>query len=656
MKNVYALCSFLMLFTSIASAQTSRHIIQIRDKNGTPYTLANPSAYLSAKAIARRTIQNIAIDSTDLPINPAYLESIRNIPNVTVLNRSKWLNQVLVRITDPAALTTINALPFVRSSSLIAPLSKGGRSIDKSEEIFPLPDRTTTVNGTKEIKGTLVDTLLYGSTINQIKIHKGEYLHNRGFTGRNINFAILDAGFFAYLTNPNFDSVRLQNRILGVWDYVANEESVNEDNTHGAYCFGIIAGNQPGVYVGSAPHASFWLLRTEDVNSEYPVEEQNWVAAAEFADSAGVDMISSSLGYADFDNPAFNHPYSERNGNTSMITRAADLAAKKGILVMNSAGNSGAVAGDGKYIICPADGDSVFTVGATDVNGNIASFSSWGPSFSGKVKPNVVSVGQGTAITLRAGTPTLGNGTSFSNPNLAGLVACLWQAFPEFKNMDIIDAVQRSSHKYLNPDARFGYGIPDFRKAFHILLSKSTSSNLQNNSCVNQISWTGKDDTSMSYTIERQLTINSSFTPLATIKSTSTGFKKNNYSFSDTLKSPIQGQLSYRIRLNINGDTSFVFFQGSYQHTALCFARAGYFFTPNPFKNDITAVLNTPAANNELNILFYDITGRLVHRYKGSKPQGYFTTTIPTTHLAPGVYIARILLGNEVVYTQKIVK
>lgn len=218
MKNLYALCALLLVFSCFASAQTSRHIIQLRDKKNTPYTLADPSAYLSAKAIARRTIQNISIDSTDLPINPVYVESIRNIPNVTILNKSKWLNQVLVRITDPAALTAINAFPFVKSSSLVAPLAKKEKNADKSEETYPLPDGSITVNNTKKVKGISGDTIKYGNSINQIKIHHGEYLHNRGFTGRNINFAILDAGFFSYLTNPAFDSVRQQNRILGVWD------------------------------------------------------------------------------------------------------------------------------------------------------------------------------------------------------------------------------------------------------------------------------------------------------------------------------------------------------------------------------------------------------------------------------------------------------
>lgn len=218
-----------------------------------------------------------------------------------------------------------------------------------------------------------------------------------------------------------------------------------------------------------APHASFWLLRTEDAATEYPVEEQNWVVAAEFADSAGADMITSSLGYVDFDDPSYNHSYAQRNGNTSIITIGADLAAKKGMIVMNSAGNNGTLANDNKYVSCPADGDSVVAVGATDMAGNIATFSSWGPNSAGKIKPNIVSVGQGTTLANTSGNAASGNGTSFSNPNMAGLILCLWQAFPEFTNMEIIDAVQQSAHLFNNPNERFGYGIPNFKKAADIL-------------------------------------------------------------------------------------------------------------------------------------------------------------------------------------------
>src|SRR4030095_4114842 len=319
--------------------------------------------------------------------------------------------------------------------------------------------------------------------------HEGEYMHDRGYTGAGITIAILDAGFSGYKTNPAMDSVRLQGRILGEWDYVMNESSVTEDHPHGLYCFSIIAANKPGAIVGSAPHASFWLLRTEDAAQEYPVEEQNWVVAAEFADSAGADMISSSLGYADFDDPSYNHSYAQRDGNTTIITKGADFAAKKGMIVMNSAGNYGARADDFKYVSCPADGDSVVAVGATDMAGNIASFSSWGPNGAGKIKPNIVSVGQGTTLANTSGNAASGNGTSFSNPNMAGLIACLWQAFPEFSNMEIIDGVEKSAHKYNAPDDRYGYGIPNFRKAFAGLILKTFNGALTNDNCVTTINW-----------------------------------------------------------------------------------------------------------------------------------------------------------------------
>ena len=473
MKRFYLLFYSIILWTTCSQAQHSRYIIQLKDKNGTPHSISNPSTYLSAKAIQRRATQKISIEVTDLPITPAYLDSIRNVPNVTVINKSKWLNLVLIRTTDANALVKINSFPFVQQTSAIASRAKPvdniiiNKKFTDSVTDIPVLNQPNQPNQPNDFTGTL--DLNYGNTFNQVHIHEGEYLHKLGFTGEGMTIAMLDAGFFGYKTNPAFDSVRQQNRILGEYDFVLNEPSVNEDHPHGMHCFSTIAANRPGLMVGTAIHAKFWLFRTEDVFSEYPVEEQNWAVAAEYADSAGVDMISSSLGYYDFDDPSFNHTYAQRNGNTSIITRAADLAAKKGIIVMNSAGNSGGATNDTKYILCPADGDSVVAVGAVNGAGVIAGFSSWGPNGAGKLKPNIVSVGQGTTIANTAGNPGAGNGTSYSNPNIAGLIACFWQAFPEFTNMEIIDAVQKSAHKYTSPDDRYGYGIPNFRKAYEIL-------------------------------------------------------------------------------------------------------------------------------------------------------------------------------------------
>ena len=473
MKQKFTFIFLYLVFALASYGQYTRHIVEFNDKKGTQFTLGNPSAYLSAKAIQRRTQQKIAIDSTDLPISKTYLDSIALVPNVTIRNQSKWLNQILIITSDPNAITKINSFPFVKATKEIAPVASPSGDIisKKKDETYELGNELLSRINSPSRTGGIQD-IQYGSSFNQIHIHEGEYLHNLGFTGNGITIAVLDAGFLAYKTNPAFDSMRLQGRVLGEWDYVANEASVNEDNFHGAYCLSIIASNRPGVIVGSAPHASFWLLRTEDVVNEYPVEEQNWAAAAEFADSAGADMISTSLGYNLFDNPIYNHTYPERNGNTSIVTRAADFAAHKGMIVTASAGNDGNRADDYKFVSCPADADSVLTVGAVNGTGVLYTITCWGPNSAGKVKPNVMSVGQGTILANTAGNPVGGNGTSYANPNMAGLVACLWEAFPEFTNMEIIDAIQRSADRYMSPDIRYGYGIPNFRIAYDILFKE----------------------------------------------------------------------------------------------------------------------------------------------------------------------------------------
>ena len=340
MKHYYflfVLCS--LVFSFPATSQYSRYIVRLKDKNGSSFSISNPSAYLSARALARRARYKIAIDSTDLPIRTAYIDSIRAVPNVTILNTSKWLNQVCIRTTDSAALATIRAFSFVKSSDAIA--VRLMQLQPEKNEVFntqPAPLRVNDIMSPFGING-IQDFFNYGSNAGQVHIHKGEYLHNLGFRGEGIIIAMLDAGFNNYKNNPAFDSLRAGNQILGTWDYVANEESVNEDNGHGAYCLSIMAANEPGKIVGTAPKAKYWLLRTEDAATEYPVEEQNWVAAAEFADSAGVDLITTSLGYSSFDDHSFDHSYAQRDGKTAIISIGATLAVKKGIMVTVSAGN-----------------------------------------------------------------------------------------------------------------------------------------------------------------------------------------------------------------------------------------------------------------------------------------------------------------------------
>ena len=458
MKNIYFFAIAIFFFATTSSAQFTKYIVRFKDKAGTPFSINDPSKFLSAKSIQRRIKQNITIDETDLPITPSYIDSVRLAGNVTILDKSKWLNQVCIETTDAVALTKINNMSFIiNSQPLMRPVIVQSPLNNKFNEQIDSITTPQSINN-------LADFYNYGNAARQIHIHEGEYLHNKGFHGEGMLLAILDAGFYHYLTLPAFDSVRNNNQIAETYDYVNNETSVDEDHPHGMQCFSIIAGNIPGQLVGSSPGAKYYLYRTEDAASESPVEEQYWAAAAERADSIGIDVISTSLGYSTFDNPTFNHTYADMDGNTTIVARAADFAAKKGMIVVVAAGNEGN--NSWHYIISPADADSVVAVGAINSSGIPASFSSYGPSVDGQVKPTVASIGVATALSLTGGTIGAGNGTSFATPNLAGLVTCLWQAFPEFSNMEIIQAVVKSGSIYNSPDDRIGYGIPNFRIAF----------------------------------------------------------------------------------------------------------------------------------------------------------------------------------------------
>ena len=460
-RKLLLFCCCCIISTAVFSQQYPKYVVVFKNKNNTPYKLNKPHQYLSNKSIQRRQKYNINIDSSDLPVNPSYISQVLAQGTVNYLSQSKWLNQILIYTTDNNAVNAIKQLSFVHSVNPVGPASTTGKPLInkfKDEKI----EASAAFNSNSLTAKT--DHYNYGNSYNQIDIHKGEFLHNKNFTGKGMTITIIDAGFYHYKTTKAFDSARAHNQFLGEKDFVDFDGSVNEDDSHGELCLSTIASNVPGVMVGTAPDASFLLLRSENVNSEFPIEEHNWAAAAEFADSVGTDIISCSLGYNQFDDAQFNHTYNDFYKNSTMISRAATFAAKKGILVTNSAGNEGN--NSWKYLIFPADDDSVCAVAATNANGVIASFSSYG--YNGKLKPNIASVGSGTALYSASG-PTYGSGTSFSNPNINGLIACLWQAFPEFNNMTILSAVYQSGKRYDHPNHRLGYGLPNMRKAYNIL-------------------------------------------------------------------------------------------------------------------------------------------------------------------------------------------
>lgn len=457
----------LLFFVQTVFAQYSKYIIRFTDKDNSPYSLSDPSAYLSQKAIERRTRYAIAIDSSDLPVNPSYVQQVLSEGKVSLLSSSKWLNQILVYCPDPSVLNAINKLPFVISSQAIGNIPAGTTFpvYEKfHENILPLSQSVNAQTMAQE-------NFDYGASFSQVNMHNGEFLHNKNFTGKGITIAVLDAGFYHYRSLIAFDSMRTHGQVLGERDFVDFDNSVDEDDAHGMYCLSIIGANVPGAMVGTAPNANFWLLRSENALSEYPIEEHNWVAAAEFADSAGADMITSSLGYSIFNDPSFNHNYNDFYANSTMSSIGAARAAAKGMIVTNSAGNEGS--NSWHYIIFPADADSICTVGAVNASGQIASFSSYG--YPGKIKPNVVSFGSGTTVWGTNDQPVQGSGTSFSNPNINGLIACLWQAFPQYNNMTILNAVYESANRYNNPDDHYGYGIPDMKTAYLILKKRQNT-------------------------------------------------------------------------------------------------------------------------------------------------------------------------------------
>ena len=454
-----------MLFELVSSAQNiakSSYWVKFKDKNGTPFEVSNPEAFLSLRAIDRRIRQHIAFDETDLPVSTVYIDSLKN-RGLEVVHTSKWLNGATIRTADTTLIKKIAGLPFVSLVQLTKPANMKKSTILKFRE--------------NELK-TDVNPAIYGTAIFQLTQLNGQYLHNKGFRGRGIQIAILDDGFWHVNEIAAFDTLRNTNRILGIRDFVNPGSDIYSEQSHGMSVLSCMAGNLPFSMIGSAPDASYYLFRSEDAATEYPIEEDNWVAAAELADSLGVDVINSSLGYSEFDDPKMNHSYSDMNGKTTRITLGANMAFQKGILVFNSAGNEGN--NSWKRIIAPSDGEDVIAVAAVDKYGIRATFSSVGPAFGGAIKPNVSAMGSSTYLVTGTGLTGYSSGTSFSSPVLAGLGACLLQSNPTSNVKQVKMAIEQSASIYNMPDSLLGYGIPDFEKADKYLkLSVSGNDNVK---------------------------------------------------------------------------------------------------------------------------------------------------------------------------------
>jgi subtilisin family serine protease len=453
---------FALILGISAMAQTNRYMVFFKDKTGTPFSIQQPQTFLSVKAITRRTHSGVAVTIDDLPVTPTYVAQVKATGAKTFFT-SRWFNGVLVE-ASPGLLATIAALPFVSRTELVAPGHKlaGGRKTDKF----------------------MASSIAVGSgSPDQFTLAGIDIMQDQdAYFGKGVTISILDAGFPGINNGLlAFGPVVAEGRILMTRDFIGNTGNVYQYDAHGTEVFSVIGARQAfwncktncGAYryVGAAPEAYFNLFVTEDVSSEYRIEEYNWTFAAEKADSAGTDIIQSSLGYNTFDDSSMDYNISQLDGKTAVITRAAGMARDRGIIVVVSAGNEGQ--GTWHYITSPADADGILAIGAVNTLGGKALFSSFGPTADGRIKPDVMAMGVGTQVILPNAQPGTNSGTSLASPIVAGLAAGLLQAFPERKPAEIVEAIKLSASQGTTPDNNYGYGIANYAAVRNYLRSKA---------------------------------------------------------------------------------------------------------------------------------------------------------------------------------------
>lgn len=457
MKKILFSALFLLFSATGVLAQQQdmyKYWVALHDKAGSPYSIDAPADYLSQRALERRRRQQIAIDSLDLPVSPAYLQILRQA-GFTVRHCSKWFNGVILFAADSAMVSTLYSMDFVDTVILC----------DKSPAEAPatLPS-IPTEQLIPSLYGTRYDSSYYNLGYPQIAQINGTALHRRGYEGQGIVIGVCDGGFPGVDNTVYFDSMRHDGRLLGTRDFVWSNNNVFSVHDHGTKVLSLMAANLPGHFVGTAPKASYVLCRTENTESETILEEYNWIAAAEYLDSLGADIITSSLGYFRFDDSTQNHSPADLDGRTTPMTIAGNIAVSRGMLVINAAGNDGDR--EPGRLNSPADAVDVLTIGAATIDNSRASFSSFGPTADGRIKPDVMALGHHVTCAAANGSISTTSGTSLATPIMAGMMACLWQRHPELTPYQLCDSVRAWGSHANCPDTSIGYGIPDFARAF----------------------------------------------------------------------------------------------------------------------------------------------------------------------------------------------
>ena len=452
MRKIVLGCLMLLAIGQVSAEKNYKYRVSLKDKAGSAYTIDKPQEFLSERALERRNRQQLPIDETDLPVSQKYVNELLGC-GARLVTTSRWNNTVVLEVSDTLLMDQVSQMPFVTGVKKVwtQPDSIPARNAERKKEVK---------NDIKKTGG------YYGKALRQIAIHGGDSLHAAGFSGKGMHIAVIDAGFY------NADEIKFFKKmdLLGTRDFVNPASDIYAENGHGMMVLSCMAANAKDAFVGTAPEASFWLLRSEDADTEQPVEEDYWAAAIEFADSVGVDVVNTSLGYHAFDEGYGGYRYRDLDGHTSMMSHSASMAADKGVIVVCSAGNSGRKAW--KKMTPPGDSENVLTVGAINYELENADFSSIGHTSDGRIKPDVMAIGVNSVVSSGSGRVSQGNGTSFASPIMCGVVACFWQACPWLTAKEVIKAVQQAGDRVDFPDNIYGYGIPNLWKAYQKELEK----------------------------------------------------------------------------------------------------------------------------------------------------------------------------------------
>jgi len=440
-KNKKSISIFFFYFiVQLISAQSvNRYIIFFKDKTSASYSVSQPQQFLSSRAIDRRSKQHIAITEEDFPVNATYVAQVKAMGAKTFFT-SRWMNCLLVE-TNAATVDQIKLLPFVSSTEFVAPNKKLSSSRIKK-------------NRSKK------ETSVAAATLGQLQLIGLDEMQADGFTGEGINIAVFDSGFPGVNTASSFQPIFQENRLVDSYDFIAKSGNVFDYDDHGTEVLSVIGAYAENSFTGGAYKARFQLYVTEDVGSEYRIEEYNWLFAAERADSVGADVINSSLGYNEFDDASMDYTKDQLDGKTAVISRAAGKAISKGMVVVCSAGNEGSNAW--KLVTPPADVDGILAIGSVTSAGARSTFSSVGPTYDKRIKPDVMALGSGTSVIRPSGTIGTESGTSVASPLIASMAAGILQAHPGISVQEVYRSIIRSASQALKPDNQKGYGIPAY--------------------------------------------------------------------------------------------------------------------------------------------------------------------------------------------------